>query len=194
MQRTRKRVGVWCATHLLRNVVMRWMCVCAKAAMLMRSAITMRTWAALMEAYALLRITWLLRVRQRHACGGAYANFSARAYGKSSARASRQCSAPHTDVARHIRIQPFQCTRTRPMQHTRNGNAALQAHRHGLAHARTGSSAHAHLCGLAHAHAANTALQARLTMLSAWVAHVTVYRHDLPCAKGSGATRRDRRQ
>lgn len=91
-------------------------------------------------------------------CRGAYGQYSARAparlgapsaYGEASARTSRQCSAPHTDVARHMRIQPFQCTR--------NGNAALQAHRHGLAHGRTGSSAQAHRHNSAHAHAVNTA-------------------------------------
>ena len=42
LQRPGKRVGMWRAMHLLRNAGMRWMCVCTKAAMSMRSAITMR--------------------------------------------------------------------------------------------------------------------------------------------------------
>ena len=168
MQRTGKRVGVWCAMHLVRNAGMRWMCVCAKAAMSMRSAITMRLGDS--------------------AQGGPCAAYCATYGSCACASANDTCAAVHTETSAHA--------------HRYDSAHAHKAHRHGLAHARTGSSAHVHLCGLAHAHrqssahahTTNTALQARLTMLSAWVAHVTVYSHDLPCAKGSGAKRRDRQQ
>ena len=80
--------------------------------------------------------------------------FQRTAHRRGSAHAHTTNAAPTHRQAQHMRIQPFQCTRIRPMPRTRNGN---------------------------------TALQARLTVLSAGIAHATVYRHDLPCAKGSGA-------
>ena len=106
-------------------------------------------------------------------------------YRQCASHGSCACASARMVIPAHAHLCGSAHAHTGSLAHAHTANAA-QAHRHSLEHAHTAISAHMHTT--------NAAPQARLRTLSAWIAHATVYRHDLPCAAGSGAKRRDRRQ